>query len=1107
MSHALIICEKPSAAKAIADALAENGIKKYGEKNAVWYEFQRDGKNFIAAPAVGHLFTLKQTGKGWDYPRFDVEWVPSFKASRFAAFSEPYFRNMEQLAKGANDFFVATDYDDEGEIIGYNILSLICGKNDAARMKFSTMVKEELIESYEHAATSLNKNLAESGFTRHYLDWYWGINLTRALTNAIKAANKRFRILSTGRVQGPVLHMLARHEKKIQAFKPKPFWQIEAQIEIGKETLKAQYEKDKIWDRKEAEKLLEKAKAKDAVVTDIKTRKYTQKPPIPYNTTSLLADIYRYFGYSPQQGMMLAEELYQKGYISYPRTASEKLPADINYKRIITSLSKRKEYEKGASLLLQGSLKPNEGAKKDPAHPAVYPTWQVPKLLGNRQKNVYDLVVRRFMAVFGEPAKRESQKIIFDVNGALFSVTGKRTLEAALNENSFDVEFHKPQLISRRKLMKNEKLFCISINGGELKATGDHPIYLFDGGVKLKAAKDISKGDKLLSIISKNKTGAPLADESWFLNRNFKLYNDMYLNKFSSKGNLGINRNALPIKWTSDLAWLLGYFYGDGSYSSPKYNGSHQVYFTTTEKKALNILKKRIKRIFGVELGVYLVKNNQYKVQCNALISRFMAENFPEIKSKARFDIPAEFCGDFLRGFFDADGNVHFRNIGPVKIQGTACMAHGVPRVKISLARKDHILWIKDLLASIGIEVMVHEQKAKLKEKYFDCFTIRIGSRDNVDRYAWKVGFDVDHKRNILYKGLMADCLRYKRLQVCYALLLALKKHDLDACQLKHITGYNAYEIETALKRLVKLGIIKRKRLSPYSRPPNRVLYEILDKDYFIHALRASYEHISGELYASEVTSIEELNDDNLFVFDISVSPESPNFITNGSVLVHNSTRSSILQILYNRGYLIGSSIEVTELGVNLANILEKNVSEVVSEKLTRHFEEECDLVEQGNKKREDVLEDAKKTIEKISAEFKKKEKKIGEELTDAVIATQDKQNKLGVCLKCGGTLKVHKNWKTKKRFVGCSGYKKGCRVGFPLPHEGLIMSTGKTCNECKTPIIQVRRQGGRPFRMCLDMECPTKKDWLDKAKLEKAKKESRKTSEEAKKTVQSKIS
>lgn len=1198
MPHTLIISEKPTAAKAIAEALAEDEPRRIGEKVA-YYTFERDGRKFAVAPAVGHLFTLKQAGKGWSYPAFDVDWSPSYKANKFAAFSEPYYRNIEELAKDTKDVIIATDYDEEGEVIGFNILRFILGRKDAQRMKFSTMTKDELIGSYEKTG-KINKNLVESGLARHYLDFYWGISITRALTLAIKAYAKRFRILSTGRVQGPVLHVLAKHEKKIKAFKPEPFWQIEADIQAGKQVLRATYFKDKIWQKSEAEKIFRSSNIRTAAVKNITAKIMTQKAPKPYNTTSLLADIYRYFGYSPQQGLNVAESIYQAGLISYPRTSSEKLPKDINYKKIITALGKQKNYEKDSAFLLaKKELKPEEGAKVDSAHPAIYPTG-VYKKMGDKQQRVYDLVVRRFMACFGDPAKRESQKIELDIGGNRFFLSGKKTIEAgwtalygkyaqreeillpslkpgttlnvkkvefldretqpparfsqgsvlkemearqlgtkcltgdckiitpdfqdvrldelwtksqhlgyeegveirklntptsiSLNEVDLNIEFKKPTLISRRRLAVGEKLLKIKAVGGEIKTTERHPVYTYEEGkIVLKEARALSKNDMLLSIISRNKSGEILAGEDWFKSRGFKLQHGMFVSKFSGQNASGIKTDKLPIRWTSDLAWILGYFYGDGSYTSPKYNGSHQLCFATTDQKALGLLKTRIKRVFGTEPKAYLVKaGRQYKVQCNSATAALLSDLFPSIRTKQKFDLPEEFIGDFLRGFFDADGNVHLRDVGKVRINGVKCIGHGVPRIKFTLANEHLILWVQVLLQKLGIKSDIHEGKAKLEEKYFRCYTILMGGREKVDRFAWKVGFDVKHKKSILYQGLLSESLQYKRLKACYDVLISLQKESMDAATLKSSTGYTRYEIEQALRRLVKLRVVRRKRLSPYSTPPNNVVYECIDKDYYFHALKSVYSHLSGEMYAARITDVEDFESADEFVYDISVSSDSPNFITDGGILVHNSTRAQILQILYSRGYILGRSIEVTELGMQLSNILEKNVPDVISEKLTRHMEEMTDKIEIGKAKREDVLEDAKKHIVRICDAFRKKEKKIGEELTNAVIATQDKQSILGKCISCEGTLKVHKMWRTGKRFVGCTGYKKGCRTGFPLPREGVIISTEKICESCSTPIIHVQPPGRRPFRMCLDPNCSTKKEWLDKKRLKQVQKESR---------------
>ncbi len=699
-----MICEKPSAAKTVAQALDDNNApeEKEGVEGVKYYRFINGGKEHISVAAVGHLMSLKQIGKGWDYPRFDVHWIPAFEATKSAAFSEKYFRTIEKVVKDAEEVIVATDYDDEGAVIGYNILTHMFGRKDAPRMKFSTMTQDELIKSYEKPEKGINKGQVESGLARHYLDYIWGVNLTRALTLAIKNAAQRFVILSTGRVQGPVLHMLATHEKKIKAFKPKPFWEILLNVKVGKQTLEAHYEKDKIWDKKTATSVFSKVKnSKEGIIKDIKIRTMTQKPPIPYNTTALLADIYRYFGYTPKQGLDVAERLYQAGLISYPRTSSQKLPKAIGYEKILKKLAKLDQYSFITKFLKKAKkLEPVQGKRDDPAHPAVYPTGEKPKrALSGRNKNVYDLIVRRFLATFGTTAQRESIRVILDVNNQNFFFNGKKTLKPG---------------------------------------------------------------------------------------------------------------------WTE--------LYG-------KY------------------------------------------------------------------------------------------------------------------AKREEIL------------------------------------------------------------------------------LPELKEGD-------------------------KIPISKKELLDKETPPPSRF----------------SQGSVLKEMEKQELGT--------------------------------KATRASILQTLYSRGYLVGQSIEVTELGMNVSNILEKNVPEVVSEQLTRHFEKETDDILTGKTTREKVVKEAEKEIIKISAAFKKKELKIGKELTKSVIGTRDKAAELGPCPNCkNGILSAHKSWRTKKRFAGCSNYKqkdkKQCKTGFPLPSQGTIIATGKVCDKCKTPIIQVSRMGARPFRMCLDPECVTKKDWLSKKKLKKAKTDS----------------
>ena len=127
--------------------------------------------------------------------------------------------------------------------------------------------------------------------------------------------------------------------------------------------------------------------------------------------------------------MELAQSLYSDGYISYPRTSSQELPPAIGFKKILNELKKQEEFSKEVDIVLKSPLKPNNGKKKDPAHPAIYPTGDIPKSLEPKTHELYRLIVRRFLATFGEPAIRETNKIILDVKGEGFYAKGTRTVE------------------------------------------------------------------------------------------------------------------------------------------------------------------------------------------------------------------------------------------------------------------------------------------------------------------------------------------------------------------------------------------------------------------------------------------------------------------------------------------------------------------------------------------------------------------------------------------------------------------------------------------------------------------------------------------------------
>ncbi len=216
-------------------------------------------------------------------------------------------------------------------------------------------------------------SMLESGLTRHELDALWGFNLTRALTLSLKNHGEQgFAILSIGRVQGPTLAMLLEKELQIKIFEPKPYWQLELKVRAGRKVLTAEYEKDKLWIKDKATAIVASCNGKNASVKDVKKRRYRQKPPVPFNTTGLQSEAYAQFKYSPKQTLSIAENLYQAGLISYPRSNSQKLPSSINYEKILKAISTMKPYaELVYELLRKTELTPNEGKRMDSAHPAI----------------------------------------------------------------------------------------------------------------------------------------------------------------------------------------------------------------------------------------------------------------------------------------------------------------------------------------------------------------------------------------------------------------------------------------------------------------------------------------------------------------------------------------------------------------------------------------------------------------------------------------------------------------------------------------------------------------------------------------------------------------
>ncbi|MBR9702062.1 DNA topoisomerase I [Candidatus Pacearchaeota archaeon] len=419
--YELIITEKPQAATKIASAL---GTPKQKILNKVsYYEIDREGRKIIVACAVGHLFALKQNKPGSAVPEFDVSWFPNYLV-RKKDFSKRYYTTLLSLAKNAGSLTVATDFDIEGEVIGLNVVRFVAGQKDASRMKFSTLTSPELNKAYDKKSKHISWGQAIAGETRHYLDWFYGINLSRALMNAIKTTGK-FRIMSIGRVQGPALNLIVKREREIQAFESEPYWQVFATISDGKNKLELKHNKD-LFDKKDLSKF-ENIKGQTTTASTKKTEQIIPPNP-PFNLTTLQTEAYKFHGITPSNTLRAAQSLYLTGLISYPRTSSQKLPTSIDYKTILKKIAKQHKVEK-----LITKQKPLEGKKTDPAHPSIYPTGETQILAGDDEK-IYNLIVKRFLSLFCDDAIVDKKRVSAKVDDLLFAANGSSVRKKAWME-------------------------------------------------------------------------------------------------------------------------------------------------------------------------------------------------------------------------------------------------------------------------------------------------------------------------------------------------------------------------------------------------------------------------------------------------------------------------------------------------------------------------------------------------------------------------------------------------------------------------------------------------------------------------------------------------
>ena len=234
---------------------------------------------------------------------FDVEWVPLYEKDKEKKYVKDYVDAIKKFSKKADRFVHACDYDIEGTLIGYNAMKYACGDksfDNAVRMIFSTLTDEDITAAYE-SPLNIDFNQVDSGIARHVLDFLFGVNISKSLTDSVMQATKRLRIqLSAGRVQTPTLAILVEREKEIQKFIPEPYWMIKAYFEVPgiEEGITADHKAGKIFDKTVADEIFADCEGKDALIDSIDIRETVKTPPVPFDLGSLQSEAYGVFGFS-----------------------------------------------------------------------------------------------------------------------------------------------------------------------------------------------------------------------------------------------------------------------------------------------------------------------------------------------------------------------------------------------------------------------------------------------------------------------------------------------------------------------------------------------------------------------------------------------------------------------------------------------------------------------------------------------------------------------------------------------------------------------------------------------------------------------------------------
>lgn len=420
---ALVLAEKPSVAREIARVL------KCNVKNKGFLE----GPQFVVTWALGHLVTLAEPD---DYDKKYKEWrledLPMLPASmklKVIRQTSHQFQVVRNLMKREDlkELVIATDAGREGELVARWIMVLSDWKKPFKRLWISSQTDDAIREGFAglKAGTAYN-NLYDAAVCRAEADWLIGLNVTRALTCKFNAQ------LTAGRVQTPTLAMIVNREAEIKQFVPVDFWTIRADFGDYFGDWRNQAGNSRIFNYTQTEEIAAKLKGHQGVIKEVRTEGKSEPAPLAYDLTELQRDANKRYGFSAQKTLSILQDLYeQHKLVTYPRTDSRYITSDI-----VPTLPARLKsitvvpYAELVKPLLQKPLMPTKrfvDNNKVSDHHAIIPTEKPLQLtsLKTEERNLYDLIVRRFIAVLYPPYRYDQTTLITVINGENFYSRGK----------------------------------------------------------------------------------------------------------------------------------------------------------------------------------------------------------------------------------------------------------------------------------------------------------------------------------------------------------------------------------------------------------------------------------------------------------------------------------------------------------------------------------------------------------------------------------------------------------------------------------------------------------------------------------------------------------